>query len=73
MTETDVRKDGGAEVLTAPSGTFNSTIIWMALLTSLFMPVCVNHGLPAPHTPASDACEDLEEEAEKRQIEWKGK
>lgn len=45
MTETDVREDGGVEVHTAPSGSLNSIMNWLALLTSLFMPVCVNHGL----------------------------
>ncbi len=39
MTETDVRK-GGMAVLTAPSGTFNSTINWLALLTSLYACLC---------------------------------
>lgn len=48
-------KGGGVEVLVAPSGVFNNTINWMTLLTSLFMPLCVNHGLPVLHSAAPGA------------------
>lgn len=62
MTETDVRKDGGLEVLAAPSRTFNSTTGRHGLQSVYDN----NHALSALHTPASDACEYLKEEAEKR-------
>lgn len=39
------RKDGGVEVHTSPSGSFNSTVNWLPLLTSLFTAVCVNNCL----------------------------